>query len=279
MRRLLYCLLGSTLFHVALLWMPIPMSAGDARENALQPVRVQLLEVPGTDARKPVSIRSGQPEKPRKARQANAREPRAKTKQAPPAPPSRTRVVEPPPATKKPVGPAPAPMQRVATDPRRQTRPEPAKPPRPAAVAKPAGNVPPASASAPARKRRGEGEGNSKAASEVTRAVAPKPSAGEGVKARAGFTPVRYARTVKPRYPGKARRAGWEGTTVLKVLVDPEGAPGRVTVDRPSGFDILDAAAVKAVRRWKFHPARSGVDPVPSWVRIPVAFKLKEDQR
>ena len=143
MRRLLYCLLGSTLFHGVLLWVPFPMSAGDARENALQAVSVQLLEVPGTDARKRVSIPPGQPEKPGKARQAKAREPRAKTKQAPPAPPSRTSVVEPPPATKKPVRPAPAPMQRVATAPTRQTRPEPAKTPEAGSGSETRGERPP----------------------------------------------------------------------------------------------------------------------------------------
>ena len=63
---------------------------------------------------------------------------------------------------------------------------------------------------------------------------------------------------------------------MLKVLVDPDGAPDRVAVDRTSGFEVLDAAAVKAVQRWKFHPAHRGADAVASWVRIPVAFKLKE---
>ncbi len=98
----------------------------------------------------------------------------------------------------------------------------------------------------------------------------------EQVTAGAALSPVRYARTVRPRYPRKARRAGWEGTTLLKVLVNPDGAPDRVAVERTSGFDILDEAAVKAVRRWRFHPARRGVAPLSTWVRIPVAFRLEE---
>ena len=101
----------------------------------------------------------------------------------------------------------------------------------------------------------------------------------EQVTAGAEFSPVRYARTVKPRYPRKARRAGWEGTTLLKVLVNSEGAPGRVTVERTSGFEILDEAAVKAVQRWRFHPARRGIAPLSRWVRIPVAFRLEEVRR
>ena len=66
---------------------------------------------------------------------------------------------------------------------------------------------------------------------------------------------------------------------MLKVRVNPKGVPDRVVVDRKSGFAILDDAAVEAVKRWQFHPARRGPNAVESWVRIPVAFKLKEDRR
>lgn len=83
----------------------------------------------------------------------------------------------------------------------------------------------------------------------------------------------------KPEYPREARRAGWEGTTLLKVHVDRRGESDRITVDRTSGFDLLDDAAVKAVRRWKFHPARNRGKPVASWVKVPVVFKLKEEEQ
>ncbi len=105
----------------------------------------------------------------------------------------------------------------------------------------------------------------------LARGTPPRP-----VTAGAAFSPARYARTVKPGYPRKARRAGWEGTTLLKVLVNPDGAPGDVAVERTSGFGILDEAAVKAVQRWRFHPARRRGAPSSSWVRVPVAFRLKE---
>ncbi|MDO8298480.1 energy transducer TonB [Lacisediminimonas sp.] len=42
-----------------------------------------------------------------------------------------------------------------------------------------------------------------------------------------------------------------------------------------SGFELLDRAAVMAVSRWKFVPARQGADPVGAWVLVPVNFKLK----
>ena len=273
MRRLLYFLLGSTLFHGVLLWVPFPMSAGSAGKNALQPVSVQLLDVPRTDARKRMSEKPERLRQLQKTRQAKAKNPRSPRERPKATTPARTRIEK-----TRPV--APIPVNNAAIRPQPQARPKPARPSSPTATATPAKNLRPAGVSAPVPQPQGETGGDRNAATEASLApsVAPKTPGGHGVKAAAGFTPVRYARTVKPRYPGKARRAGWEGTAVLKVLVDPKGAPGRVTVDRTSGFDILDDAAVKAVRRWRFHPARRGVDGVPSWVRIPVAFKLKEDR-
>ena len=133
----------------------------------------------------------------------------------------------------------------------------------------------------PARKTPGGVASDAAAATEtrLARGVTREASAVREAGATPGFTPARYARTVTPRYPRKARRAGWEGTTVLKVLVNADGAPGRVIVDRTSGFDVLDSAAVNAVGHWRFHPARRGADTESSWVRVPVAFRLKEDSR
>lgn len=85
---------------------------------------------------------------------------------------------------------------------------------------------------------------------------------------------VRYAHITKPRYPRQARTRGWEGTTILKVLVDPEGKSEIVEIHRTSGFRALDEAARQALETWRFHPARYGEKPVASWVHIPVVFKL-----
>lgn len=94
-----------------------------------------------------------------------------------------------------------------------------------------------------------------------------------------GFSGARYAHNPKPEYPERARREGWEGTVVLQVLVDPQGNSGSVEVMRSSGFKALDEAAVRTIRTWRFHPARSGETPVASWVKIPIIFRLAEDDR
>ncbi len=93
------------------------------------------------------------------------------------------------------------------------------------------------------------------------------------------FVRANYARIAKPAYPGRARKMGWEGTTLLRVLVDQQGRSKTVQISQSSGFDSLDRAAVQAVKRWHFHPARSGTRVVESWVKIPIVFSLKDSDR
>lgn len=263
------------------------MSAGGAGENAYQPVRVQLLDAPPTEPRKRASEPPEQRVRPATAPRAKAAKPRPEKERRQAAARPRTRVA---PLPQKPVKTAGVRTRAAAKKPppRPERQAEPAQTTRPATAPTPAENIHAASAPArvtapqPPRESGGHGTAPEQATAPkpapIARGVAPAGPAGRSVGAASGFIPARYARTVKPRYPGKARRAGWEGTTVLKVLVDPDGAPDRVAVDRTSGFEVLDAAAVKAVQRWKFHPARRGTDAVASWVRIPVAFKLKENR-
>lgn len=92
------------------------------------------------------------------------------------------------------------------------------------------------------------------------------------------FIRADYAYRVNPEYPEQARREGWEGTTLLKVLVDEQGNSRIVQVSRSSGFEILDRAATMAVKGWRFHPARYGAKPVESWVKIPIIFSLEGEE-
>jgi protein TonB len=62
---------------------------------------------------------------------------------------------------------------------------------------------------------------------------------------------------------------------LLHVFVEASGAASRVEVRSSSGFERLDRAAVAAVGRWKFVPARQGTDAVAAWVLVPIVFSLK----
>ena len=84
-----------------------------------------------------------------------------------------------------------------------------------------------------------------------------------------------YMYNPKPPYPRAARRLGQEGRIMLLVEVRASGRVGKVEIETSSGYDILDNAAVKAVRKWRFSPARLGRRPVSAWVKIPVEFDLR----
>jgi protein TonB len=49
-----------------------------------------------------------------------------------------------------------------------------------------------------------------------------------------------------------------------------------VEVAQSSGSRVLDNAALKAVRKWRWEPARRGEEPVASTVRCRIRFELEE---
>ncbi|MFJ4441266.1 energy transducer TonB [Pseudomonas sp. NPDC089422] len=157
-----------------------------------------------------------------------------------PAPP----VVEPPPpvidelAAKPKPKPKPVPKPVVKQAPKPQPKPVEAPPPAP--VAAPAAPAPPAPAP-----------------------VTP-PSANAA-----------YLKNPAPEYPQMALRRGWEGTVLLRVEVLPSGKPGQIQIQQSSGRDALDAAALAAVKRWSFVPAKQGDVAQAGWVSVPIDFKLR----
>lgn len=84
-----------------------------------------------------------------------------------------------------------------------------------------------------------------------------------------------YLRNPAPRYPPLARRMGEQGKVVLRVLVSAAGDAAKVEVRTSSGSDVLDDAALDAVKRWRFVPARQGEQPVDAWVLVPITFTLQ----
>ena len=84
-----------------------------------------------------------------------------------------------------------------------------------------------------------------------------------------------YGFTPRPPYPAVAIRRGYEGSVLLNVHVLPNGKPEEVTIFRSSGHKVLDNAALKAVKKWKFVPAQRGFKAVSSWVKVPIEFRLE----
>jgi len=171
---------------------------------------------------------------------------------AAPAPP----VVEPPPPAPAPpvVEPPPPVVDELAAKPKPKPKPLPKpvakQPPKP--QPKPVEAPPPAPVAAPAPP------------------APPAPAPVTPPSANAA-----YLKNPAPEYPQMALRRGWEGTVLLRVEVLASGKPGQIQIQKSSGRDALDAAALAAVKRWSFVPAKQGDVAQAGWVSVPIDFKLR----
>jgi TonB family protein len=77
----------------------------------------------------------------------------------------------------------------------------------------------------------------------------------------------------EPAYSEEARRAKFQGTTVLWIVVDASGQVSDVHVTRPLGMG-LDEKAIQAIRTWQFKPATRKGSPVRVRVIVEITFRL-----
>ena len=78
--------------------------------------------------------------------------------------------------------------------------------------------------------------------------------------------------TPPPVYPLELGCAGVGGEVGLVLSLDAKGMPADVKVEFSSRQSALDAAAIEAVRSWRFKPATIRGQPVPTKMRVPVKF-------
>lgn len=172
---------------------------------------------------------------------------------------------------------APAPVsppEQVKSKPSSKAQAQPRKAAKPVA-ASPQAAAPAPVASEPATS---EGENGSANPSSSVAATAPGTGGAGGTEAGSGLPggDVRpgYDDNPLPSYPLAARRRGLEGTVSLRVSVDVAGHPRSVVVVASSGSDMLDETAQKAVRNWRFTPARRGGVVVAADIIVPIRFQL-----
>jgi protein TonB len=106
----------------------------------------------------------------------------------------------------------------------------------------------------------------------VTLTATPAPVVTGGDDAPVRVETADYERPCTLRYPPMARRLNAQGTTLVRVLVDAEGRPREVDVQRSSGYRLLDDAAVECARQALFKPRREGNRARESLVVIPFDF-------
>ena len=90
-----------------------------------------------------------------------------------------------------------------------------------------------------------------------------------------GVSEPKLTFSVEAEFSDEARRAKYEGTVVISLIVDAQGNPQNVHVSRSLGMG-LDEKAIEAVRQYKFKPAieaKSG-KAVPVPISVEVRFRL-----
>ncbi|WP_010222104.1 energy transducer TonB [Pseudomonas donghuensis] len=166
----------------------------------------------------------------------------------PPPPPPPPTVVEPPPPVVDELAAKPAP--KPVAKPKPKPVPKPVPKPAPKAVEQPPAPPQPPQPPAPP--------------------APPAPAPVTPASANAG-----YLKNPAPEYPSLAQRRGWEGTVLLRVQVLASGKPGDIQIQKSSGRQQLDDAALAAVKRWSFVPAKQGDVAQDGWVSVPIDFKIR----
>ena len=108
----------------------------------------------------------------------------------------------------------------------------------------------------------------------VTEATPPPPPAPPQRVVRVGgnIRPPQRVVDVAPTYPPLARAAGVEGVVILEAVIAEDGSVRDVRVLRSN--PLLEAAALEAVRQWRFSPTLLNGEPVPVVMTVTVAFRL-----
>lgn len=97
-----------------------------------------------------------------------------------------------------------------------------------------------------------------------------------GCQEPAPETPPRQLAGSPFHYPEQLWDAGVEGETLLRLYVNAEGRVDTARVERSSGHEEFDSAAVAGAPDLRFEPAQRAQQPVGVWVLLPVQFDLPD---
>ena len=108
------------------------------------------------------------------------------------------------------------------------------------------------------------------------RGVGPGEEAGMGggvFRIGKGVTPPRVIYQTDPEFSEEARKAKYQGTCVLGLIVDANGRPTAIRVINALGMG-LDEKAKEAVMQYKFKPAMENGKPVLVELNVEVNFQI-----
>ena len=78
----------------------------------------------------------------------------------------------------------------------------------------------------------------------------------------------------QPEYPSNLRKRNIEGEVIISLRINKKGKSYDLEINKSSGYDSFDQAALNAVEDWEFEAAELGEDKVEVIVNIPIIFEL-----
>ena len=103
----------------------------------------------------------------------------------------------------------------------------------------------------------------------------PPPPSGPKVVFIPYDDPPQPMTSIRPQYPEIAQEAGLEGVVVVQAFIDKKGRVKETLILKGVPNTGLDEAAMEAIRKTRFKPAKQRERAVGVWISIPVNFKLK----
>tara|TARA_B100001013_G_scaffold335069_1_gene253215 strand:+ start:87 stop:713 length:627 start_codon:yes stop_codon:yes gene_type:complete len=103
----------------------------------------------------------------------------------------------------------------------------------------------------------------------------PPPPEGPRVKFIPYDDPPVPKTPIRPKYPEIAQEAGIEGTVYVQAFIDKKGRVKEVSIVKGIPNTGLNEAAMDAIRKTRFRPAKQRERAVGVYISIPVHFKLK----
>ena len=104
----------------------------------------------------------------------------------------------------------------------------------------------------------------------------PPPPSGPKVVFIPYDDPPQPMTSIRPQYPEIAQEAGIEGVVVVQAFIDKKGRVKETLILKGVPNTGLDEAAMEAIRKTRFKPAKQRERAVGVWISIPVNFKLKK---
>ncbi len=84
-----------------------------------------------------------------------------------------------------------------------------------------------------------------------------------------------YLNNPKPPYPPMSKRLNEQGNVMVRIYIDADGSPQKAELQKSSGFERLDQAALAVVMKWRYVPGKRNSVPEAMWMGTTIKFILE----